>query len=903
MTGTRELPYPAEREADVVLRDGSTVHVRPVRRGDEDALGDFLEAMSPEARQMRFFSGAANIKAAARSFSDVDYRDRFGLVATTGEPHAIVAHAVYIRIDSTRAEVAFEVADRLRGGGIATILLAHLAEVANLAGIAFFEATVLRENRRMLQVFRDSGFPTAIRSTEEGLLVELPTAFTEEALASFEERERIAAAAAVAHFLRPSSVAVIGASRRRGTVGGGLLHNLLEGNFAGAVHAVNPSAKRVQGLPAHNSVLDVEGDVELAVVAVAAERVLDVARECADKGVRGLLVVSGGFAETGPDGLRRQKELLGVCRDAGMRLVGPNCLGVLNTDSQLNATFGPRRPPPGNIGLLSQSGAVGLALIEEAEELGIGLSSFVSSGNKADISGNDLLEFWEGDSATDVLLLYLESFGNPRRFARIARRVSASKPIVAVKSGRSSAGARAAASHTGALVGASDVGVGALFRQAGVVQVDTLAELFDVGTLLASQPLPAGRRVGIVTNSGGPAILCADTCQAGGLEVVELSPATRKALASRLSPSAATANPVDMLAAAGPPDYERTISALAESGEVDAIIAIFTPALEAAAEDVEKTVSRCASSLEGRLPILMALLPGTAPRPSEPGPPRYAFGEDAARALAAAAHYADWRRAPRGLEAHFDDLHREEAARVVREALAAGAGWLAPEAVAELFSCYGLPMVESASAASPHEAGVVAGRMGGMLALKAISPSVLHKTEAGAVRLGLSGEEEVRAAAEMMSSGLEQSGHHVDGFVLQRQVAGGVEMLAGVTSDPLFGPLIVCGAGGTAVELVHDVAVRITPLTDLDAAEMIRALRTFPLLDGYRGAQAADVPALEQLLLRLSALVEAHSEIAELDCNPVLVGPDGAAIVDARVRLAPVPPRRPWPALDGAAVP
>ncbi len=877
--------------------------MRPVRPDDEEALRSFLEHLSPESRQMRFFSGGASLTAAAHSFADVDYRDRFGLVATSGEDRAIVAHAVYVRIDSDRAEVGFEVADRLRGGGIATVLLAHLAEVASAAGITLFAATVLRENRRMLGVFRDSGLPAAIHAGEDGFVVELPTAFSKDALDSFERRQRIAAEAAVAHFLRPGSLAVIGASRRRGTVGGDLLHNVLEGGFAGPVYAVNPSAESVQGMATHRSVLDVDGDVELAVVAVPAERVVGVARECSRKGVRALLVLSGGFAEAGAEGRRRQEELLAVCRDAGMRLVGPNCLGVLNTEPGLNATFGPSRPCPGRVGLLSQSGAVGLALIEQAEALGLGLSSFVSSGNKPDISGNDLLEFWEGDPGTDVIFLYLESFGNPRRFARIARRVSRDKPIVAVKAGRSAVGARAATSHTGALIGASEVGVEALFRQAGVVQVDSLAELFGAGSLLASQPLPAGRRVGIVTNSGGPAILCADACEADGLEVVELSAAARAPLAAALPASASTANPVDMLAAAGPADYERTIAALAGSGEVDAIVAIFTPALKARPQEVEEAVAKCAVSLDGRLPILTALIPGTAPRRAGPGPPRYAFPEEAARALAAAARYSAWRRAPQGSVPVFTDLRREEASLLLARALDAGPRWLTPEEVAELFSCYGLPVVETANAATPAEASAVAEQMTGRLVLKAVSPTVIHKTEAGAVRVGLSGGEEVRRAAETMIDRLTEAGHDVQGFLVQRQLEAGVEIIAGVTSDPLFGPLVACGAGGTAVELVHDVAVRITPLTDLDAAEMVRSLRTFALLDGYRGAPKADVAGLEQVLLRLSAMVDAHPEVAELDCNPLLVGPDGPVIVDGRVRLAPVAPPQPWPAVDGPALP
>jgi acetate---CoA ligase (ADP-forming) len=487
--GPATLPYPLELAADVVLRDGSTVHVRPVRVTDEPAIRGFLHDVSRESIGFRFF-GAADLERVTSWSLDVDYADRLGLVAETGSPSRIIAHAAYVRIDEHRAEVAFLVADSWQGRGISTIMLAHLAAAADRHGIITFTAEVLPANHRMIDVFRQSGFPIKTRVTRDAIEIELPTSLSADAITRFEERERTAAIAAVSRFLVPRSIAVVGASRRRATIGGEILHNIIDGGFTGAVYPVNEHADVVQDLSAYRSVSHLPEPVDLAVIVVPADRVLEVARDCACAGVRALLVISAGFAEAGEAGAQRQRELLSVCRAAGMRLIGPNCLGVLNTASEvrLNATFAAHTAPPGNVGFLSQSGGVGVAIIEAARRLGVGLSSFVSVGNKADLSSNDLLEYWEQDPHTAVVLLYLESFGNPRKFARVARRFARSKPILAVKSGRSAAGARATSSHTGALLAASDVTVDALFHQAGVIRTDTLHELFDVAALVANQP-------------------------------------------------------------------------------------------------------------------------------------------------------------------------------------------------------------------------------------------------------------------------------------------------------------------------------------------------------------------------------------------------------------------------------
>jgi acyl-CoA synthetase (NDP forming) len=655
----------------------------------------------------------------------------------------------------------------------------------------------------------------------------------------------------------------------------------------------------VQSVVAYPSVLEIPGDVELAVIAVPAAGVLDAARQCGKKSVRALVVISSGFAEVGEEGRERQRALLEVCRDHGMRLIGPNCMGVMNTapDVRLNATFSPSTPPHGSVAFSSQSGALGIAVIDHASALGLGLSSFVSVGNKADISGNDLIQYWEQDKDTSVILLYLESFGNPRKFARITKRVGRTKPIIAVKSGRSAAGARATSSHTGALLAASDVTVDGLFRQAGVIRTETLAELFDVAALLANQPPPDGNRVAILTNAGGLGIMCADACEGYGLEVPALSDVARDRLTEFLPAEASVTNPVDMIASATAEQYAQAIDVMAGEASLDALIVLFIPPLVTRAEDVARAIRNAVEALSRPMPVLTVFLSEqgipAALRGEGGSIPSYRFPEDAARALARAVQYGTWLARPEGSVPSFSDVRADEATGLIADALAAGEGWLRPDQVSALLGCYGLPIVDTRVVATPADAAAAAGEMEGSVALKAVAPGLIHKTEAGAVRLGLRDPESVRVAAEDMKVRVEAVGHAVQGFVLQRMIEQGVEVIVGVVHDPSFGPVIACGAGGTAVELVKDVSVRITPPTELEASDMIRSLRTFPLLQGYRGAPKADVPALEEILLRVAAIVEAHPEIAEMDLNPVVVLPQGASIVDARIRVEASGPPRP----------
>jgi acetate---CoA ligase (ADP-forming) len=884
-------------DSDVVLRDGSTIHLRTVGPDDADGVARFLGGLSQEGRWFRFLGFGVDVDRAAAQLVATGT----GLVAVAGPDDEIIAHASFIPESADRAELAFAVADAWQGHGIATILLAHLAQLAEATGIETLIAWVHPANHRMLQVLRESGFPVEVRSEPGSLEIQLPSRLGPEARERFEERDRIGAVAAVRHVLEPSSIAVIGASRKHTSVGGSVVRNLVAAGFTGPVYPVNPHAKTLAGRRAYPGIEDVPGPIELAVIAVSAPLVVDCARACARKGVRALVVLSAGFGEAGPEGEERQAQLLHVCREAGMRLVGPNCLGVLNTAPAIamDATFAPGRPPAGRIAFASQSGAYGIAALELAARRGLGLSSFVSMGDKADLSGNDFLRFWEQDPGTDAVLLYLESLGNPQRFGQISRRLTASKPVIAVKSGRTAAGRRAASSHTGALLQASEATVDALFDHAGVIRVETLDEQLDVAELLAHQPLPTGSRVAIVTNAGGPAISCADACAAAGLRVQPLQEATQRALGEELPPAAALANPVDMLAAAGGADFRRTIEIVSADPGVDAVIAIFLQALPGRGA---RNVLRAVRAAARRTPVpvlsvVMTPMPEDLVTADEEYVPVYATPEHAARALGhAARHAANQRRRPADADPP-QGIDSDRAAAVIAHALGAGPGWLSFEDTTAVLGAYGVPLARAHVAHSPHAAGRWAAALGGEVALKAIVPGLVHKRDVGAVRLGLHGASSVARAARELRSALEADGSVVEGFVVQAMADPGVEMLVGVVADPQFGPVVACGAGGTAVELLGDVQVRLAPVAPSEAADMVHGLRTFPLLDGFRGAPHADVAALEDVVARIGWLAANHPELAELDLNPVVVSPGGAVAVDARMRVERPARRPPYPAI------
>jgi len=838
-------------DVHVALRDGSTARVRPVEPSDEPALREFLAGLSQDSRWLRFFSLGVDLdRAAARAASPGGY----GLIVTSDD--RVVAHAVYEIERPGRAEVAFAVADEMQGRGLATVLLAHLAQEASARGIGEFVATVLPENRRMISVFRESGFPVTVHASADGIEVEFPTELGEAARLRFEDRDRLAAVAAVERVVRPRSVAVIGASRRPDSFGGATFRHALAAGFRGELFPVNPNVDFVGSRRALASVA--EASPELAIIAVPAPLVPDVARECAAAGVAALVVITAGFDDA------LLAALLDVCRAGGMRLLGPNCMGVVNTDPavSLSATFARADVPAGNVGFASQSGAFGAAAIDGAVRRGIGLSTFVSFGDKADLSGNDVLQYWEQDPATDVVALYLESFGNPRKFGRVARRVARAKPVLAIKAGRMSARAREAESHTGALLAAADTSVDALFVSAGVIRCDGLDDLLDAAAVLAEQPLPRGSRVAIVANARGPEVVCADACADAGLRVVAFERHVGDARFAD-APSLQDAASVGAVVA-------------------DAVIAIFVEHIAGGAADAAATLA--AASLD--VPLLAVFMtpdpvPGVL---REAKVPAFTAPEAAARALGRAVAYSRWR-ATAPAEPEELDVDADAAAAILSGSLAAGGGWLDPADAEALLRAYGIPFVEQRRTHDPVAAAASLG--GGPVAVKAVVPGLVHKARAGGVLLDVV---DVEAAARELAVRFDA----LDGYVVQRMAQPGVEMLVGVLADERLGPVVACAAGGEAAQEIADVQVRLAPLARGEASGMVRALRTSALLERER----ADAGALADVIVRVAALADAHPAIAELDCNPVIVSPGGALAIDARVRVAPPAAPRPFPALN-----
>ncbi len=880
--------YPAQWELDAVLSDGGTIHIRPIRPDDADRLVAFHSRLSPQSIHWRFFAPHPRLsEAEVAHFTTVDYEDRMAFVGVLDGD--IVAVGRYERIPGKRlAEVAFVVADEHQGRGLGSLLLEYLAARARECGIIRLTGDVLLGNAPMLDVFRRAGFGETTHAQDGVIQVTLDIEPTGAALAAVAEREWVAGAHSIARLLRPTSVAVVGAGRSPTSVGRTVVANLLQGGFTGPVYPVNPNAAEIEGLPAIPSVSDAPGPVDLAVVCVPAAAVLEAVEDCARKGVHGLVIISSGFAEIGEEGHDLEREVIRVAHGSGMRIIGPNCIGVMNlaADVRLNATFFGTQPRPGSVAFASQSGALGIALLERSQALGLGVSAFVSMGNKIDVSSNDLLRYFEEDGQTRVVLLYLESFGNPRTFARVARRVARTTPIVALKAGRSVAGTRGAASHTAALA-TPDTAVDALFRQAGVIRVDTVEQLLDVGALLSHQPLPAGPRVAIVTNGGGAGILAADACSAAGLEVPELGPQLRGTLRGLAGFNAGVRNPVDLGAGTTAETFHLALETLLASGEVDAAIVILAPL---ATLDPEKVAAAAVAAADGRHTLVFvhlahddapaALLATPTPIPCMP------FPERAAQALGQVVAHAQWRRRAAGIEPRLDGIDSKGAMAVVKRHLKTlpDGGWADPVDAAELLTSFGIPVAPGVEVHTATAATRAALALGGPVAMKAVGDTIVHKSDVGGVVLGLRTPATVARAYAAMR---RRIGPAMRGALLQRMAPPGVEVIVGVVNDPLFGPLVMFGSGGTAVELLGDREFRILPLTDVDAAELVRSTRGSRLLFGYRGAAPCDVDGLEQLLLRVARMAEEVPQLAEMDLNPVIVSPQGCTVVDARVRMVP----------------
>ncbi|MFE9626078.1 GNAT family N-acetyltransferase [Streptomyces sp. NPDC006527] len=916
--------YPAHWEADVVLRDGGTARVRPITVDDAERLVSFYEQVSDESKYYRFFAPYPRLSAKdVHRFTHHDFVDRVGLAATVGGE--FIATVRYDRIGADglpasapadEAEVAFLVQDAHQGRGVASALLEHVAAVARERGIRRFAAEVLPANTKMIKVFTDAGY-TQKRSFEDGVVrLELDLEPTERSLAVQRAREQRAEARSVRRLLVPGSVAVVGTGRTPGGVGRRVLGNLREAGFTGHLYAVNKAfpedLKELDGVPAHRSVRDIDGHVDVAVVAVPAERVPEVVAECGEHGVQGLVVLAAGYAESGPEGRDRQRELVRQARAYGMRIIGPNAFGIINTSPEvrLNASLAPEMPRPGRIGLFAQSGAIGIALLSRLHRRGggvtgvTGVSTFVSSGNRADVSGNDVLQYWYDDPDTDVALMYLESIGNPRKFTRLARRTAAVKPLVVVQGAGS-----APQGHAVRATRLPHATVSALLRQAGVIRVDTITELVDAGLLLARQPLPGGPRVAILGNSESLGQLTYDACLSEGLRPLP---------------------PLDLTTEASAEDFHAALARALADETCDAIVVTAIPAIgEASPGDAELAEAlRSATATGPAKPVLvvhvelgglaeaLSAAASTAPRARaattdaaapQAGPgrtpvteapegahliPAYPAAERAVRALAEAVKYAHWRReaADPGKVPEYEDIDERGAARLIEGLLARGQGLtLGTDETCELLGRYGISVRRAIPAPSPDEAARAAAALGYPVALKATAPHLRHRADLGGVRLDLADEEQLRRSYDELTElfGTPQEVRPV----VQAMAPRGVDTVVRAVIDPAAGAVLSFGLAGAASQLLGDMAHRLVPVTDRDATSLVRSIRTAPLLFGWRGSTPVDTPALEELLLRVSRLVDDHPEVVAVTLEPVVVAPHGLSVLGASVRLAPPPAR------------
>jgi acyl-CoA synthetase (NDP forming)/RimJ/RimL family protein N-acetyltransferase len=869
--------YPDHWEADVLLRDGRTAHLRPITPDDGERLVTFYEGVSDQSKYFRFFSPMPRLSEKdVHRFTHVDHRDRVAFVLTVADQ--IIGVGRYDVVGPGLAEVAFLVQDRHQGRGVGQLLLEHLAQAARERGVNRFEAEVLAENSRMLQVFREQGYSVKGQYDEGAVHLEFRIDPTDTALGVMAAREHRAEAASIEAFFAARSIAVIGASRRTDTIGSLLVRNLVLGGYSGTVYAVNPSATSVSGLQAYPTVGDIPGDVDVAIVAVPADAVTDVVLDCANKGVHGLVVISSGFAETGDDGRQRQRKLLGLARSYGLRLIGPNCLGIINTASavRLNASLSPIMPPRGRVGFFCQSGALGSAILEKVQGRGLGLSTFISAGNRADVSGNDLLQYWEEDDATEVILLYLESIGNPRKFSRIARRVSQHKPIVAVRSGRSTQGVPMG--HAVRSIEAPQAAVDEMFRQAGVIQVDTLDEMFDVAQLLAHQPIPAGGRVGVVGNSDALGLLATDAAVASGLSVTKA---------------------ISLGADATAEDFEHALDDAIDDPEVDAVVAVYIPPLDAPGIEVanvlatvgEQSDKPLVSTFLGRegIPELLRipdLAGSTAGRGSVPS---YPAVESAVRVLARVVEYAGWlARRDGDTSTTLDDVDTPAASRMVTQLLIdhTDGHELEHAEVRTLLGHYGIQLWERADVGTVEEAIEAAERLGWDVVLKATAEPLRQHPGLAHVWRNIEDADEMRHAwasiAAHVAPGLDPW------FVVQRTAGPGVPVAIGGLEDPLFGPAVSFGVAGSLTDLVGDRAYRIPPLTALDASELVRSIKAAPLLFGYRGSEPVDTRAVEDVVRRVALLKNDLPQVAAVDLDLVHATPTGVEVLSARVRIEPV---------------
>jgi len=879
-TGEIETP-PTHWEADVLLRDGRTAHIRPIRADDEQLMVEFYSRVSDESKYYRFFSPMPKLSERdVRRFTHVDHHDRVALVMLLGGQ--MIAVGRYDVVEPKEAEVAFLVEDLHQGRGIGQLLLEHLAQAGRERGVERFTAEVLPDNNRMIQTFRDAGYRVASGYADGVITLEFPIDPTDTAIGVMHDREHVAESASIHRFFHPSSVAIVGASRRQDTIGQLLVRNLVNADFTGRVYVVNPSASAVSGMPAYNSVNEIPDEVDVAIVAVPAEAVTDVVLDCAAKGVHGLIVISSGFAEIGEEGRKRQRHLVGLSRSYGLRLIGPNCLGVINTDPEVsvNASLSSVMPARGRAGFFCQSGALGSAILEKVKNRGLGISTFVSAGNRADVSGNDLLQYWEEDDATEVVMMYLESIGNPRKFSRIARRVSLRKPIVAVRSGRTTQGVPMG--HTVRQISAPQAAVDAMFRQAGIIQVDTLEDMFDVAQLLAHQPLPRGRRVAIVGNSDALGLLAADAASAVGLVVNR----------SVVLGSDATAE-----------DFEDALDDAIDDPDVDSVIAVYIPPLNVSSEEVanvlaavgEQSDKPLVSSFLGAegIPELLRVPDVAGSTAGRGSVPSYPAVEAAVRALARVVEYAVWLRNPDGAPADPGEVDTAAARQFVQGILAQEDEevLLDAERCTELLAAYGIELWPAVAVGSLKEAQAAAKRLGWDVVLKATRESIRERPDRQHVWRNIGTASEMKEAWGTLTGFVPDPAEAE--FVVQKNAPPGVPLSIRSFEDPLFGPVVSFGISGPIVELLGDWSYRIPPLGEHEVAAMVREVKSSPLLFGYRGADPVDIGAIEQLITKVAHLQNELPEIRALELSLALAGVDGVTVLTSSVRLAPVRDPRP----------
>lgn len=869
-----------------LLTDGRQVRIRSARPEDEDELVALHRGLSERSLYLRFFTanpaaGSTYVRRLLRA------GDTFGHAVVAELDGRIVGLASYQILDRpTVAEAALVVADDLQSHGVGTLLLEHLVSRARERGIEVFQAEVLAQNTQMIKVFADAGLEQRVRRDGSTLTADISLGYSERYLTAVAAREARADAASLARLLAPATVAVIGASRRPGSVGNAVFRRLL-GSFSGRVYPVNPRADAVAGHRAYASVGELPTVPDLAVVAVPAPGVPAVAEQCGVAGVPALLVLTAGLSRTDADSPGRQ--LVDIVHRYGMRLVGPNCIGVANTDDgvRLDATFLARPVPAGEVGIVTQSGGVGIALVETLAAAGLGCSTFVSTGDKYDVSSNDLLMWWSTDDRTRVALVYVESFGNPRKFSRLARRLAATTPVIAVRAAAGPTAQRAARSHTAATATPA-VTRDALFRQAGVIAADDLQEAITTAALLSRSPAPAGHRLGVISNAGGAGVLAADAAARHGLVLPDLDGSTSAGLGDLLPSTATLANPVDTTAGVDVASFGAAAELLAADPWLDVIMIVIAPT---ALGDLTEAIDRVAAA--AAKPVVAVVLGQPEAVVVRGATPVYHDPATAARAIGHAARYADWLRRPVGSLPALAGIDRAAATAAVEAYLhdRPDGGWSDWSTTKVIATAYGLPVIPSAVATDPDQAVEAWRFCDGPVALKALTESIIHRTDTGGVALALADEAAVRSAYRTMA---ERYGSELTGVAVQPMTDGELELLVGVVQDEVFGPLVQVGAGGVTTDVVADRSARLLPLTDQDIREMLTGLRCWPLLTGFRGAPPLDIAAVEEVVARVARLAAELPQVAELDLNPILVRPDGVRAVDLKIRIAPAAPTDPY---------